>query len=157
MKLRALSVFLVLAVGILLSACDEAPPVTSPPGPNPPSQPDLVVADIVLKPKPAGYGYDDDIIVNTVVRNNGAGTGQGFTVWCTYNCNGNPQYFSGMQATNGLSANQEVTLGGDALLSLSSCSFASQRQFTCTVDTDNLVAESDESNNERTETLLTGR
>lgn len=157
MKLRALSVLVVLVVSVLLTACDEAPPVTSPPGPNPPSQPDLVLTDIVLKPRPANYGTDDDVIVNTVVRNNGAAANQGFSVWCSYSCNGNAQFFSAMKATNGLPANQEITLGDDSLLSLSSCSFEAQREFTCIVDNDKLVAESDESNNELTETLLTGR
>jgi hypothetical protein len=146
-------------MGMLLTACDDSQPTGSEPQPQPsPSNlPDLVVTDIILKPKPAGYGQQDDVIINTVVRNNGADCKQGFLVWCSYSCDGNPTYFSGMQATNGLGSNQEITLGDDALLSLSSCSFRSQRQFSCTVDADNIVTESNESNNTLTEVLLTGR
>ena len=116
-----------------------------------------MLTDIIVKPKPAGYGYDDDVIINTVARNNGGDCREGFIVRCSFTCDGNETYFSGMEVTNGLGANEEVTLGDDALLSLSSCSFQSQRQFSCSVDADGLVAESDELNNSRSEDLLTGR
>jgi hypothetical protein len=126
--------------------------------------PDLVLTNIILKPKPAGYGYENEVIVNTVVRNNGADCEQGFAVWCWFTCakpQSNSQTYFGMDVTNGLGRNQEVTVGDDALLDLSDCSFQSQREFTCEVDSPfnagNVVAESDESNNTRTETLLTGR
>lgn len=140
----------------VVAACGGSP--ATPPPPPPPTinpLPDLVVADILLKPKPANY--PDDVIVNTVVRNDGADATVGFIVWCSFSCNGSPTYFSGMQMTNGLGAGQSATLGDDSLLSLSSCSFTSQREFTCTVDSENLVTESNESNNELTETLLTDR
>lgn len=140
------------------SSTPTTPPITvtrQPSPTSPPTLPDLVLTDIILKPKLAQY--PDDVIINTVVRNNGADTRQGFIVGCTCTCNGNPMYFSGMRISNGLKSNQEVTLGDDSLLSLSNCSFEAQRQFTCTVDPDKLVDESDESNNTRTETLLTSR
>ena len=158
MKALTSSMLVVLTIGIFLTSCDSAQPTATQPPPSlPPSLPDLVLTDIILKPKPAGYGYEDDIIINTVVRNNGADCKQGFVVWCSFTCDGNPTYFSGMQAINGLGSNQEVTLGDDTLLSLSSCSFQSQREFSCTVDSENVVTESDESNNTWTEILLTGR
>jgi subtilase family serine protease len=43
------------------------------------------------------------------------------------------------------------------MLSLSSCPFRSGREFTCTVDPENLAKESDENNNTLVEVLLTGR
>jgi hypothetical protein len=166
---RALALLGPLAVVALFVASIYEPGTQPPPGDGTPtqepapggngaaSQPDLVLTDIIVKPKPAAYGTGDDVIINSVVRNNGADCRQGFIVRCSFNCDGSETYFSGMQVTNGLGSNQEVALGEDALLSLSSCSFQSQRRFSCSVDADNLVAESDESNNSRTEDLLTGR
>ena len=128
MNPRTSSVLVVFAISIFLAACGGTQPTESAPQPPPPSSPnlpDLVLTDIILKPKPANYGNEDDVIINTVVRNNGADCKQGFVVWCSFTCDGNPTYFSGMQVTNGLGRNQEVRLGDDSLLSLSSCSFQS--------------------------------
>jgi len=160
MKSRMIPVLIVFAVGVCLAVCNCGKAPTGQPQPSPtsaPNLPDLVLTDIILKPKPAGYGDAADVIINTVVRNNGAACTQGFIVWCSFSCSGNPMYFSGMQATNGLGSNQEITLGDDSLLSLSSCSFQSPREFVCTADSENYVVESNESNNSRTEMLLTGR
>lgn len=154
------SILAMFAIVISTIACIVPTPTPSAPQPPPPSSsdlPDLILTDIIFKPKPAGYGYEDDIIINTVVRNNGVDTQQGFVVWCSFSCDGNQTYFSGMQVTNGLGSQQEITLGDDTLLSLSSCSFQSQREFSCTVDSDNFVEEVDESNNTWAEILLTGR
>ena len=153
-------VLVAFAMSLALTACDDALPTKSAPQPPPPSSadlPDLVLTDIILKPKPTDYGSKDHVIINTVVGNNGADCKQGFVVWCSFTCDGNPTYFSGMQVPNGLGSRQEVVLGDDALLSLSSCSFQSQRKFSCTVDADDVVTESDESNNAWTEVVLTGR
>lgn len=158
MKLRLASSCVGLMVLGLTMACGGAyntPTPYSPPPSPAPSLPDLVITDILLKPKPGNY--PDDVVVNTVVRNTSATTNQGFEVWCSFDCDGSITYFSGMQVTNGLAAGQEVVLGDDALLSLSSCSFRSQRQFTCLVDMEDWVTEADENDNELTETLLTGR
>lgn len=155
---RSISALMAFTLSTLIVACDGPRPSPQQPQSSTSNNlPDLVLINIVLKAKPPGYGQRDDVIVNTVVRNNGADCRQGFIVRCSYGCSGNPQYFGGMRVTNGLGRNQEITLGDDTLLSLSGCSFESQRQFTCTVDAEALVAESDESNNSRTEVLLTGR
>ncbi len=150
-------------VVLMLVSCDEPTPYTheEPQPPSKPSLPDLVLTDIVLKPKPAGYGYKDDVIINTVVRNNGANATQGFNVWCSFQCKdpstNSPTYFSGMELPNGLGSGKQATLGGDALLDLSGCSFKGSRKFTCYVDQENYVNESDETNNQLEEILLTGR
>jgi hypothetical protein len=117
--------------------------------------PDLVITDIILKNRRSD---SREIIVNTVVRNIGAVDAiDGFIVRCSYSCNGNPHnYFSGMQATNGLAAGKQMTLGDDSWLSLSGCSFVGDREFHCIVDADQHVSELDESNNTRSEVLLTG-
>jgi len=151
---------IVIVAGVFLAicSCGKAPPGQTQPSPtSAPGLPDLVLTDIILKPKPAGYGYESDVIINTVVRNDGAACTQGFVVWCSFSCSGNPRYFSGMELPNGLGSNQQITLGDDALLSLSDCSFQPQREFVCTADSENHVAESNESNNDRTEVLQTGR
>jgi hypothetical protein len=94
------------------SSPTPAPPLSTitvqPSSTSPPTLPDLVLTDIILKPGLAQY--PDDVIINTVVRNNGADTRQGFIVSCTVPCSGNPMYFSGMRMSNGLESNQEVIL-----------------------------------------------
>jgi len=140
--------------------CDEPPPNESP-SPRERSRPDLVIEDIVLKAPARTKPQDpDSIVVNTVVANKGDDARNGFIVTCWFPCkeeNWSPMYFSGMRAINGLAAGRSVVLGDDAWLSLSDCPFAAQRKFTCKVDSDNTVDESDETNNERSEVLLTGR
>ena len=147
-------------VGGLLAGCSTATPPPPPP-PTKPPLPDLQLLDIILKPKPAGYGYQDDVIINTVVRNNGANATQGFGVWCSFQCKdpavSSPTYFSGMNLPNGLGGGQQVTLGDDSLLSLSDCPFRGSRTFTCVVDQEDYVKESDETNNTLEEVLMTGR
>ncbi|MBP1704852.1 MAG: hypothetical protein H6Q36_591 [Chloroflexi bacterium] len=149
----------VLVAALLLAGCDDeqagGSPASSPP--QSADEPDLVLADIILVPRPADYGYEGDVIINTVIRNEGADCTQAFVVWCSFDCDGSATYFSGMDAPNGLPGGREITLGDDALLSLSSCSSLPERRFSCTVDSENRVAESDESDNTREEVLPTGR
>lgn len=92
--------------------------------------PDLVLKDILVKPKSPGYGTKDDMILNTVVLNQGANCQVGFIVRCSYTCSGNLAFFSGQMSINGLSQGQEATLGDNNLLNLGDCSFASKREFT---------------------------
>lgn len=155
----ALTMITVIILGVAAVGC--APPPTQPPPPTKPPLPDLVLLDIILKPKPANYGQQDDVIINTVVRNNGSDATQGFNVWCEFQCKdpatNSPTYFSGMQIENGLGSGQQMTLGDDTLLSLSDCLFRDSRKFTCTVDGEDYVKESDEANNTLEEILMTGR
>lgn len=147
--------------GGLLTGCLTSTPPPPAPRPTTPPLPDLQLLDIILKPKPAGYGSQDDVIINTVVRNNGADATQGFRVWCSFQCKdpaaSSPTFFSGMNLPNGLGGGQQVTLGDDSLLSLSDCPFRDSRRFTCEVDQEDYVKESDETNNTLEEVLMTGR
>jgi len=150
-----------MVFGVLIFGCDDGSYQPPPPKPTTPSLPDLVLLDIILKPKSQGYGYEDDVIINTVVRNDGANATQGFTVWCSFQCKdpstNSPTYFSGMELNNGLGSGQQETLGDDTLLSLSDCPFRDSRKFTCVVDQEDYVAESNENNNTLEEVLMTGR
>jgi subtilase family serine protease len=119
-----------------------------------PSQPDLEITDISARRE---SGYPDDVIINAVVHNRGSAFNEDFAVWCEYSCNGNPNFFAVGTVQNGMGAGASQTLGGDTLLSLSACSVSSFREFTCTADPDGFIDESNESNNERTENLNTGR
>lgn len=115
------------------------------------------MGDIIIIPKAPGYGSNNDVIINTKVRNNGGDTLQGFNVWCHFHCGQLDSYFSGMNAKNGLKQGQEITLGDNPLLSLSDCPFATPRKFECTVDPENYVTESDKKNNSMAEFIFTGR
>ncbi len=149
---------LVLVCAVLAGCDDNNNNTPSDSGPgfdqnSRPNLPDLVILDITLRKT----NDPEFVIINTVVRNNGASSGAGFIVGCQFACSNSMTYFSGMKVENGLSSNQEVTLGGNAELHLGGCSFTDRREFTCTVDADGLVNEINENNNTLTETLLTGR
>lgn len=148
-------------IGTFLSGCQTPTP---PPPPRPPTQsslPDLALLDIILKSGPQPGAHKDEVIINTVIQNMGANATQGFNVWCEFQCreepNQSPTYFSGMNLPNGLASGQKVTLGDDSWLSLSDCPFRASRTFTCQVDKEDYVKESNEANNTLKEILMTGR
>lgn len=118
-----------------------------------PSQPDLEITDITSR----SGSNPDDVIINATVRNNGASFNEDFVVRCEYTCNGNANFFTVGVVRNGMGAGESQTLGGDTLLSLSTCSMSSFREFSCTADVDGFINETNESNNTRTENLNTGR
>lgn len=158
--LLVLSILLASALACVNGA---STPYAEPPTPTPitPPLPDLVLLDIILKSGPQPGNYEDEVIINTVVQNRGANATQGFNVWCEFRCreepNWSPTYFSGMNLPNGLGGGQTVTLGDDSWLSLSECPFRGSRTFSCQVDVEDYVKESDETNNTLEEVLMTGR
>lgn len=156
-----LMLIVVCFIGVTLTGCTTPTPPPLPPQPTTPSLPDLVLLDIILKSGPQAGDHQDEVIINTVVQNQGVNATQGFNVWCEFRCreepNWSPTYFSGMNLPNGLGSGQTVTLGDDSWLSLSDCPFRGSRTFTCEVDKENYVQESNETNNTLQEVLMTGR
>ena len=119
--------------------------------------PDFVLVDIFLAPQPP-QASQDTIYLGTTIRNDGADFRAEISVVCDFDCRGySRRYIGGLKLPNGLAQRREVTLGDRTPLDIDGCFFVSQRNFTCSVDKSNRIAESDETNNSMSKTLFTGR
>lgn len=116
--------------------------------------PDLVVSDIVLAPPPQGYENQEVIFIAATIRNLGADCDKEISIACDFACRGDSRRYIGGMKLAFLARGSEAVVGDRSPVELSDCFFSSRLKFTCTVDHNRKVAETEEGNNSLTKSLL---
>ncbi|NDJ77266.1 MAG: hypothetical protein GYB65_13510 [Chloroflexi bacterium] len=120
------------------------------------TQPDLEITDLDVV-ETSG----DDVDFTVTIHNRGSSINRDFVVRCEVPCRTepgwSPTYFGYNYDRGSMGAGQSVTLGEGVWLNLGDCPFSTYREFTCDVDAENNVDESNEGNNTYSESIYTNR